>query len=156
MNAKPTIDELRHDETLLRRTIAGVLNPGPWEHHWVYMNHLHKYCCAKCNGNPRKNEHTNRFSLSEQTPCPVPDPATGSLADLDEMLLRKTDIFALCKATFVMSGAPDADDPDEETRATCDAWGWRVFATTIDRIICSLLALDEAVVAKELAHHDQQ
>ncbi len=58
-----------------------------------------------------------------------------------EALLRTIGKSALCKAVFSLSGVPDANDPDEEARAICDAWGWYVFATPAERIVYCLVAL---------------
>ena len=69
------------------RLLAGeVLNPGKSGHTWEWPN-CH---CAKC-GIYRENARPPQHEPGEYpyTLCPVPDPATDSLPEIAEQLLRQ-------------------------------------------------------------------
>lgn len=130
-----TVKELA-DETTLRRAAGKVLNPGPWKHEYHYDE-----LCAKCR--ERCWDRVQGITLPKlNEPCPVPDPAKGSLADIAEALLRK-----------VME-TPSGDIALHNTIVRFPAyvrpmhvwWWFSLKATPAERIICCLIALGKAKV----------
>lgn len=169
MTQKPTVAELLTNPKLLRETAGRVLKPGPWKHADVIdfppgcksvdvSDQV--WLCEKC-GSIYSQEKP--FTVVETDPeafwswcegsCPIPDPATGSEADIAEALvklfakpsLEGLNLFAAILEvwSFVTKQSVKLGDRDVD-----DMMWFIVWATPTERIACCLLALGEAVITR--------
>lgn len=153
-NALPTITELLDptDDFRRLRIAVGALEPGPWGHDIeIKGDETNRAYCEKC----EEVWPAGRDDLIEDD-CPVPDSATGSLAEISDRLAKKVDALLeslppiqrdkfeciiedyVCFAHGFMRGG------DLHHRI----WQWFAMkATPVERICCCLVALGKAVVA---------
>jgi len=145
-----TIDQIKGDESLLRRLAGEVLNPGPGKHlvFSLYddqeMRDFAGYRCTKCGATClwAGTKTINDCVAFRDGSCPIPDPAPGSLADIAEALLRKVieqgDREQMGGGYILLSNAIEdctkLEDPEQQFIA------WLLWSSA-DRICCCLAAL---------------
>lgn len=163
MTTKPTIEELRHDEVLLRRTIAKALQEGPWEHAIIPGAAMFNQAaivasnrCEKCNKiwHPNHSElaqeqyewvpgHSANHVVCRTKDCPVPD------ADNRPMEVLVHELVGKCKEQKRIGELYGATRIFEVNREKAKWYWFAIVATLIEQAIACLLVLGEAVVAKE-------
>lgn len=136
-----TVQELLADEDKRRRAAGEVLANQPWPHTELGKSGV----CSKCGKIIAKREsyyHENveydQLVWFDTTPCPVPDPAPGSEADIAQALVRKVSrdgSVGRCLEMVRVYLKPSWEGYSNEA-------GWFAFdATPAERIVCCLMAL---------------
>lgn len=158
MPDQPTIAELLDptDDYRKLREAVGSLQPGPWLHSWgitpgkVMVGGTQQYyTCGKCKIERLMSYTALQASYAMGDACSVPDPATGSIPDIAERLVKK------CNAEAVVFDNGSARVSLEDTvfrmcpETAYEIWAWfGVVATPAERVACCLVALGEARMKK--------
>ena len=132
----------------LRRLAGEVLNPGPWQHKWSIErvgDDTNGRTCLKCKcyQYQRVSDDVYDHVWAE---CQSPDPATGSLPDIAEQLLRQV---------VANDRLPELEDVILAYPLLCNAMGFvnpyreLLLLSPTDRAICCLLVLLPAKVIVE-------
>lgn len=129
MSNLPTITEVAADEKLLRRLAGEVINPGPWQHKTLRNGTT----CIKCG--MEKPPSDTWGQIREHSSCPIPDPASGSLADIVSQLIKKCDPEVLMKSWCQMHHSFG-----RQTIYHDYAW-WIFEATPSEQSVCLLAVL---------------
>ncbi len=138
----PTIKEILDpaiNYARLRR-VVGQLEPQPWLHDWQIVQPMYigtpnqQWYCSKC-----KIEHRGRRADLPKIPCPISNPATDSLADITEALVKMIPPHTLEFTKTVIKAAHSLNIWPKNDVA---AWTWfSIYATPAERCACCLLAL---------------
>lgn len=154
MNEKPTISELlspaqaQQDYPRMRQVCTEALHPGPWRHDWRWTS-LKLDALALCRKCRKRSDEPGKITMAmERENCPIPDPATGPLAEIAAQLVSR------CMATDESAGKLGDAMIHRLTPhvsavfcgATFLAW---LRAPATEHIICALLALGKCDMDQE-------
>ena len=137
MTDKLTISDLR-DETVLRRTIAEVLNPRHWKHDLIHDGlSIHDCSCTKCGRKWYKDDEM-------KDDCPFPTPDTRPMPVLVQELVKlfATPSLVGLKLWKAIEQVYDHLQNDATWGDTPEDLMWFIlWATPKEKAICCLLAL---------------